>query len=98
MKERLDDSFLRRSRRLSSKHQGFKDAESAQKSKTSAQDINTKEIVEAIPLAIIPPEHSSSGVAPHLPKDVLTSIAEGFLQIHPQSVSAALLQADDLDE
>lgn len=52
--------------------------------------------VEAVPLAIIPP--NSSEVAPHLPKDVLAGIGEGFLQIQPSAVSAALLEVDDIDE
>lgn len=59
--------------------QGFKDAESAKKAKAPAEKINEEEIVEAVPLAIIPPGQSSSGAAPHLPRDVLVGIAEGFL-------------------
>lgn len=98
VREGLDDNFLRHSKRLSIKSRGFKDAESARKNKAPAQNTNEEDIVEANPLAIIPPEKPSSGPAPHLPKEVLTGIAEGFLQIQPQSVSAALLEADDLDD
>jgi len=45
------------------------------------------------PLAIIPPEGAA-----HLPKHVLKGIEEGFLQIQPSVVFAALLDKDDLDE
>lgn len=37
-------------------------------------------------------------VALHLPKDVLASIGQGFMQIEPMAVSAALLEVDDIDE
>lgn len=91
VKEKIDDSFLRRSRRISNKLQGFKDAESAKKAKEPAT-----EEVEPIPLAMVPPP--GCNVAPHLPKEVLRGIGEGFLQILSETVSAALLEKDDLDE
>jgi hypothetical protein len=37
-------------------------------------------------------------IAPHLPKDVLEGIVQGFLQIQPTAISTALLEVDDLDE
>lgn len=74
VKEKLDDSFLRRSRRISNKLQGFKDAESAKKAKEPAAEVE-----EPIPLAMVPPPDCT--VAPHLPKEILRGIGEGFLQI-----------------
>lgn len=71
LKEKLDDSFLRRSRRLSKKMEGYKNTESAKKNKEK-----TQAEVEPIPLAMIPPS-----AAPHLPKEILHGIGEGFLQI-----------------
>lgn len=37
-------------------------------------------------------------VARHLSKEVLEGIGQGFLQIQPTAVSAALLDHDDLDD
>ena len=51
------------------------------------------EVEEPTPLAMIPP-----AAAPHLPKEVLEGIGEGFLQIQPTVVSAALLEQDNLDD
>jgi hypothetical protein len=67
--------------RISNNLQGFKDAESAKKAKAPTKKIKEEEIVEVVPLVIIPPGQPSSGAAPHLPRDVLVGIAEGFLQI-----------------
>jgi hypothetical protein len=51
---------------------------------------------EPRPLAMIyPPGFAPT---PHLPQDVLQGIGQGFLQIEPESVSAALLKQDDIDE
>jgi hypothetical protein len=111
VKEQLDDSFLRRSNRLSIKADGYKDAKSAKKAKepviTDARPIKKKNKKagksktpaeseeEPVPLAMIPP---SITPAPYLPQEVLQGIGEGFLQIQPESVSAALLKHDDIDE
>lgn len=102
VKEKLDDSFLRRSKRISNKLQGFEDEESARKAKAAAVNINAEEdaadeVIEPMPQAIIPPGPSGSGVAPYLGSDILRGIAEGFLQIQPESVLAALLKKDNLD-
>jgi hypothetical protein len=35
---------------------------------------------------------------PYLSQNILQGIGEGFLQIQPESVSAALLKQDDIDE
>lgn len=48
-----------------------------------------------MPLAMIPPD---SGVAPFLSKNILHGIGEGFLQILSETVSAALLDKDNLDD
>jgi len=48
-----------------------------------------------VPLAMIPP--SGMNVAPHLPKNILQGIGEGFLQIQSEIISAALLEEDDID-
>lgn len=100
VREKLDDNFLRHSKRLSSKMQGYKDAASASKAKktdeTKSPNENIEVIDEASPLPIIPP--SGSAVAPHLSADILQGIATGFLQIQPESVSAALLKRDHLDD
>jgi hypothetical protein len=40
------------------------------------KNVNKAKLEEPIPLAMIPP---SNEVAPHLPKDVLAGIGEGFL-------------------
>jgi len=117
IKEKLDDEFLRRSKRVSQKLGGFKNEESAKKHKEIQKGIKTPREAQKnkktkapkkgkklevggntleedpIPLAVIPPEG-----APHLPKLVLEGIGEGFLQIQPSVVSAALLDNDDLDE
>jgi len=60
VKEKLDDSFLRRSKRLSEKFQGYKDAQSARKGKKAIDDIAeeveaVEEADEPMPLAVIPP-------------------------------------------
>jgi len=91
VKEKIDDSFLRHSRRISNKLQGFKDAKSARKAKEPAADED-----EPIPLAMVPPP--GCNIAPHLPKEILRGIGEGFLQIQSEIVSAALLEKDDIDE
>jgi hypothetical protein len=84
-RDQLDDSFLRSSRRLSKKFQGYKDAESAKKGKKLADAVEDPieeelaKVEEPIPLAVIQP--SGMTIAPHLPRDVLTSIGEGFLLI-----------------
>lgn len=103
VREKLDDNFLWRSKRLSSKMQGYKDAASASKAKktdeTKIPDENMENmevIEEAMPLALFPP--SDSAVAPHLSADILQGIATGFLQIQPESVSTALLKKDNLDD
>jgi hypothetical protein len=44
--------------------------------KPKKKNVNKVEPEEPIPLAMIPP---SNEVAPHLPKDVLAGIGEGFL-------------------
>ncbi|KAG0523635.1 hypothetical protein BDA96_07G139800 [Sorghum bicolor] len=49
-----------------------------------------------IPLAMIPPANSEA--APYLPKNVLEGVGHGFLQIPSETVSAALLDNDDLDD
>lgn len=65
IKERLDDSLLRRSRRISNKLQGYKNIKSAKKAQEPAEKINEEEIIEAAPLAMIPPgQSSSSGTTP----------------------------------
>lgn len=43
-----------------------------------------------MPLAMIP------GPAPHLSKQILEGIGQGFLQIQPAVVSTALLGKDDI--
>lgn len=92
--EQLDDSFLRRSRRLSKKTDGFKDAKStkeassakspkkAKGARNSAKKSARKNVAaeeEPIPLPIIPPVGTTA--APHLSKEILQGIGEGFLQI-----------------
>lgn len=91
VKEKLDDSFLRRSKRLAKKFDGYKDAESAKKGKETAVVIDD----EPMPLAIIPPPVNEA--APHLPRDFIEGIATGFLQIQPETVSVALPKKDNLD-
>jgi hypothetical protein len=98
VKERLDDSFLRRRRRIAKKYEGFKNGESAKKAKEAAgtnaptmtKDAEVAE--EPMPLAVIP------GPAPHLSREIMEGIAHGFLQIQPAVISATLLDKDDLDE
>lgn len=87
VKEKLDDSLLRRSKRISNKLQGFKDAESAKKAKEHVASVN-----EPMPLAIIP------GPAPHLSKEIIEGIATGFLHIQFESVLAALLGDENIDD
>lgn len=112
VKEKLDDSFLRRSKRVSQKMEGFKDEESAKKYKEEKttkkpKDLKTakkankpKEAApsaeEPIPLAMIPP--AGMEVAPHLNKDILHGIRHGFLQIQSETAAAALLDKDDINE
>lgn len=113
MKEPIDDAFLRRSRRVALMKEGFKNAESAKKHKEGKDqekgakkgktpkggkknNKKKKAILEPVPLAMIPPQNSAP--APHLPKEVLHGIGTGFLQIQPGTVSAALLDKDDIDE
>lgn len=91
VKEKLDDSFLRRSRRISQKLEGYKNAESVKRAKEKAPH----QVAEPVPLAMIPP---AGGPAPHLTKDILHGIGQGFLQIQSETMSAALLDKDDLDE
>lgn len=83
LKEQLDDSFLRRSKRLSEKTAGFKDAKCAQEAGST---------FSPVPLDMIPAPGSTP--APHLTQDIVQGIAEGFLQIHPSVASAALLDQD----
>jgi hypothetical protein len=64
-------------------------------SKPKKKNVNRAEPEEPIPLPMIPP---SNEVAPHLPKDVLEGIGDGFLQIEPMAISATLLEVDDIDE
>lgn len=54
------------------------------------------EVLALTPLAVIPP--TTDAPAPYLPVEVLEGIAAGFLQIQPESVSAALLKKDDVDD
>ena len=58
VKEKLDDSFLKRSKRISNKLQGFKDEESARKAKSAAVNINAEE--EAADVVIEPMPQPSS--------------------------------------
>jgi len=51
-----------------------------------------------MPLETAPPSELGDGPAPHLPLAILRGVAEGFLHIQPESVSAALIQKDILDE
>ncbi|KAG0530288.1 hypothetical protein BDA96_05G173200 [Sorghum bicolor] len=102
MKEQLDDSFLRRSSRISSKTQGYKNEESAKKAKGTSKGNKpggeaAEEVLDIMPLDAIPPSNPGDGPAPHLPLDILRGVAEGFLQIQPESVSAALIQKDTMD-
>jgi hypothetical protein len=90
VKEKIDDNFLRHNKRISQKLEGYKNDESAKKSKEAAPAEE-----EPVPLAMIPP--SGKNVAPHLPKNILQGIGEGFLQIQSETVSAALLEEDDID-
>lgn len=94
VKEKIDDSFLRRSKRLANKSQGFKNAESAKEATEAAKIMEDN--FNPMPLANIPPP--ATNVAPHLPQDVIEGIATGFLQIQPEIVSATLLKKDDVDD
>ena len=80
VKEKLDDSFLRRSKSFSKKLEGFKDVESAKKFKETVADVG-----EPVPLAMIPPP--GKNVAPHPPREILEGIGQGFLQIQFETVS-----------
>lgn len=94
LKKRIDDSFLRRSKKLAKKYESFKNEESAKKAREDA-NVTTVENVEPdepMPLDVIPRP------APHLSKEIIEGIAHGFLQIQPKVVSTALLDKDDLDE
>jgi|UPI00081ACC8C hypothetical protein len=87
VKEQLDDSFLRRSNRLSIKADGYKDARSAKKAKkpahADARSIKKKNKKagksktpaesedEPVPLAMIPPGFTP---APYLPQEILQGI------------------------
>lgn len=112
VREQLEDSFCRRSRRLSEKKQGYKDRASAKKagkaketggSKTNQETPDTA-TVEGItyptPLAVLPPKSNSmeAAPAPYLPAPVLGGFAINFLQIEPESASAAILKKDNIDE
>lgn len=102
MKEKIDDSFLRCIKRISKKLQGFKSEESAKKAKDAEMKVTEEEeadedVIEAMPLATIPPSSSGVGVAPYLNSEILKGIAEGFLQKQLESVSAALLKKDNLN-
>jgi hypothetical protein len=70
VKERLDDSFLSRRKRVAKKLEGFRNEESAKKAREAAEEVD-----EPMPLTIIP------GPAPHLSKEIIEGIAQGFLQI-----------------
>lgn len=74
LKEKLDDSFLRRSKRIFVKLQGYKDVESASKAKNT-MPVHTGE--EPMPLAVVP--SPGTKIAPHLPREILMGIGEGFL-------------------
>lgn len=91
VREQLDDSFLTRSKRISSKLDGFKNAESA---KMAKQATETQVEEEPMPLAVT----LGPAAAPHLSKEILEGIATSFLQIQPKAASAALLNCDTLDE
>ena len=118
VKEILDDSFLRRSKRVSHKLEGFKDADSASKLKEAKSGKKPMEATcakktkatksakkfkktaeedgESVPVAMIPPP--SKETAPHLPKEILQGIANGFLQIQSETISVALLDPDNVDD
>jgi len=102
MFEDFNDNLLRRSSRISSKTQGFKNEESAKKAKAMSKGNKpsgdaAEEVLEVMPLDAVLPGNSRVGPAPHLPLDILRGVVEGFLQIQPESVSAALIQKDILD-
>lgn len=100
MKEKLDDSFLRHSRRIAKKHEGFKDVESTMKNKQAAEHEafeEEEEVVEPIPLAIILGP-SKNGAAPHLSKEIMEGITIGFHQIQLEAASIALLDQVNIDE
>lgn len=65
VQEQLEDSFLRRSKRLSDKSGGFKNAKSAKMAET---------VIEPVPLAMIPAPGTTP--APHLTKAVVQGIVE----------------------
>jgi len=72
--EQLDDSFLRRSKRLSKKAEGYKDAKTSKEAKKSVEVDD-----EPMPLAVIPPPGNAA--APHLSQKILQGIGQGFLKI-----------------
>ena len=81
VKEKLDDSFLRHSRRIANKLGGYKDAASAKADNQVKEPSTTEEdVADPFPLAIILGP-SNYIAAPHLSKDILEGIATGFLQI-----------------
>ncbi|KAF8661800.1 hypothetical protein HU200_056755 [Digitaria exilis] len=84
MKEPLDASFLRRSKRLSKDH-GFRTDEQA------AEASNNPSIYEAHVV-------SSAIVAPHLSIDAIQGMATGYLRMQPEAVSAATLLELDVDD
>jgi hypothetical protein len=74
-----------------------KDAKKTKKAKGTMKTnkpVQTED--EPRPLAMIPPPGFAP--APHLPQEALQGIGQGFLQIQPKSVSAALLKQDDIDD
>ena len=58
--------------------------------KRSAQE----DVLEPMPLAMIPASPFTSAPVPYLTKEVIEGIATGFLHIHPSDVSATILQKD----
>ena len=94
----MDDSFLRRSRRIANKLGGYKDAASAKAAnQVKAPSTTEEDVADPFPLAIILGP-SNYGPAPHLSKEILEGIATGFLQIQPEAASTAFLEKDNIDE
>jgi hypothetical protein len=95
VKEQLDEEFLRCSKRNAAKRAGFKtpqNKDKAQEKRMKAQALG--EVLEPVPMAMIPASPSVQAPAPYLTKEVVEGIATGFLQIHPSDVSAAILHKD----